>query len=624
TERALAALAKGKVDIASALLARARASGRRGAEAHYQLAESLRPGSAAAAQQHYRLALAADPGHALAHANLGALLKEQGSAVEAARLLERALELRPELPEAAFNLAMLRIDQRKWRQAEELLARFLAAQPRDADGHYWRANALMGLGDAAGARLAYAAALRAAPQYAQARWGLVMAQLPAIALSEEEQQQGVAAFARELGALQQWVRDHPKADMVRAVGAQQPFFLPYVEQDHRPLLQQYGALCASLLAGWARKVGVPAPAPAARGKLKVGIVSAHIHAHSVWHAVLRGWLEHLDPARFELHLFHTGSARDAETEWAARRVPLHQRLGEWTAWAKAISDAKFDVLIYPEIGMDAATVRLASLRLARVQLAGWGHPITSGLPTLDGYLSAEAFEPPGAQQHYSERLIALPRLGCAYRPYGTAPQKIDIASLGVQPRDRLLICPGIPFKYAPRDDALLVEVARRCQPCKLVFFRPADDAHADRLAQRLRAAFTAAGLDFEACVLFVPWQSQAAFFGLLQRAHVFLDTVGFSGFNTVMQAIECGTPVVAWEGRFMRGRFASGVLRQMGLQEWVADSVDAYAQKVASLCADDAARAAVSKQIRERRGALYNDKGSVDALAAELERLAAA
>jgi predicted O-linked N-acetylglucosamine transferase (SPINDLY family) len=156
-----------------------------------------------------------------------------------------------------------------------------------------------------------------------------------------------------------------------------------------------------------------------------------------------------------------------------------------------------------------------------------------------------------------------------------------------------------------------------------VFFRPAEDVHADKLAQRLRDVFTAAGLDFDACVLFVPWQSQAAFFGLLQKAQVFLDSVGFSGFNTVMQAIECATPVVAWEGRFMRGRFASGVLRQMGLHEWIAGSVEAYAEKVARLCNDDAARAAYVKQIHERRDALYDDKASVAALAAQLERLAA-
>jgi predicted O-linked N-acetylglucosamine transferase (SPINDLY family) len=377
------------------------------------------------------------------------------------------------------------------------------------------------------------------------------------------------------------------------------------------------------MATWARRVKVPAPQPRREvGKLRVGIVSGHVQTHSVWDALMRGWVEHLDRDRFELHLFHTGTGRDDETKWAASRVEqLHQGLGEWTAWVKAVSDARLDVVIYPEIGMDATTLRLASLRLARVQLAAWGHPLTSGLPTLDGYVTAEAFEPQDAQQHYTEKLHALPRLGSAYRPYGTRPQAPDLAQWGLAPTDRVLLAPGAAFKYGPREDALWVAIAQRCAPCKLVFFR-GNDQHAARLEQRLRFAFEAAGMDFDAHVRFVPWLPQASFFGLLQRADVFLDSVGFSGFNTAMQAVECGTPIVAWEGRFARGRFASGILRALGMQEWVADTREAYVEKVARLCEDALLRQQVKSNLLERRKALYDDQASVQALAALLEKLA--
>ena len=38
-------------------------------------------------------------------------------------------------------------------------------------------------------------------------------------------------------------------------------------------------------------------------------------------------------------------------------------------------------------------------------------------------------------------------------------------------------------------------------------------------------------------------------------------TLGFSGFNTVMQAVECGLPVVTLRGEFLRGRLGSGIKR---------------------------------------------------------------
>ena len=70
---------------------------------------------------------------------------------------------------------------------------------------------------------------------------------------------------------------------------------------------------------------------------------------------------------------------------------------------------------------------------------------------------------------------------------------------------------------------------------------------------------------------FIPTLDRARFFGLMQRAHLMLDTLGFSGFNTAIQAIECGLPVVSREGEFMRGRLGSGILRRMGMDALVAD-----------------------------------------------------
>lgn len=622
-EQALLAVVAGKDSEALRLLDRVAGQHPRVAQAHFELGNrALHRGQLDAAFGHFRRAVEHDARHAAAHANLGAVLKDRRKLPQAVTHLDTALELDPTLAQAAYNLAMIKIDQRQWEPAARLLRQSLDVQPKQADAQYWLGNALMGMGNAAEARKAYQAALRIDSHYIQARWGNVMAQLPAIAGHAGEQEESAAAFARELDKARSWFRTHSPVNAYQAVGSQQPFYLAYIEQDHRAALQAYGDLCTSLMGAWARKIPVPAPAPRQEGKIRIGVISAHIHSHSVWHAVLRGWVEHLDREQFTLELFHVGEDRDAETEWAARQVArLHHGLGDWTAWAQAVSQGRFDVLIYPEIGMDATTVRLCALRLARVQLASWGHPLTTGLPTIDGYISAQAFEQGGSQAHYNERLLALPRLGCAYRAYGTRPRPVDLATLGVTPGDRVLLCAGNSFKYAPRDDQLYVEIAHRCQPCKLMFFSGPGDLKARLLQERLRQAFMAAGLDFETSVRFVPWLPQEQFFGLLQQAHVFLDSPGFSGFNTAMQAVECGTPIVAWEGRFMRGRFASGILRELGMPEWIAESHTGFADRVLALC-DDAARARVQQQLRERRARLFGDKETVDVLATHLRELA--
>lgn len=77
------------------------------------------------------------------------------------------------------------------------------------------------------------------------------------------------------------------------------------------------------------------------------------------------------------------------------------------------SEARLDVLLYPELGMDPLTPQLAALRLAPVQVASWGHPETTGMPTIDHYLSAELFEAADSEEYYSERLVRLRILAVA-------------------------------------------------------------------------------------------------------------------------------------------------------------------------------------------------------------------
>jgi protein O-GlcNAc transferase len=86
-----------------------------------------------------------------------------------------------------------------------------------------------------------------------------------------------------------------------------------------------------------------------------------------------------------------------------------------------------------------------------------------------------------------------------------------------------------------------------------------------------------------------------------------LDTLGFSGFNTALQAIECGLPVLAREGDFMRGRLASGIMRRMGFHELVANTDEAFIQMAIQLAADSSKRKELRLEIASRRKILFED-----------------
>ncbi len=104
---------------------------------------------------------------------------------------------------------------------------------------------------------------------------------------------------------------------------------------------------------------------------------------------MKGLVRHLLRTRFELIIYHTGSERDAETQWAERHAERFISGPRSPAeWLHLIREDAPDVLFYPEIGMDPQCAKLAALRLAPLQVASWGHPITTGLPEIDLFFPA--------------------------------------------------------------------------------------------------------------------------------------------------------------------------------------------------------------------------------------------
>ena len=613
-----AALAEmGQLDAAIASYEKALAIKPDYADAHNSLAVALcQQGKSEQALASFRQAISLRPDYAEAYSNLGNALKEQGDLNAASECFRRALALRPDYAEPHNNLGNVFKIQGMLDEAIACYQQALSIKGDFVEAHCNLGNAFCDQGKQDQALACYRKALSLKPDYAQARWALTMAQIPLSGTSPGSVIASREQFIRELAELNVWFETH-QAHGYKAVGSTQPFYLAYQEENNRPLLAAYGDLCCRAMRHWylAQAFTSPSRAGDECGRIRIGIVSSHIRDHPVWHAIVKGWFRHLDQQRFSLHVFHLGSVQDAETEWAKSRSAYFEQGGRSLRhWVEAILGQTPDVLIYPEIGMDEMTVKLASLRLAPVQLSTWGHPETTGLPSIDYYLSADGLEPPEARDHYRESLLSLPHLGCCYQGSPLAQETAELAVPELDPDAPLIICPGSPFKYTPRHDWLLPAIAGKLGQCKFVFFTFTVRELSELLQQRLRQAFADAGLPYDQYVLCLPWQARPAFYGLMKRADVFLDTIGFSGFNTAMQAVECGLPIVTHEGRFLRGRLASGILKRIGLSELVVASEADYVDLAVRLVRDKQYHSSVTERIKENRHVLFDDIEPVRAL----------
>jgi predicted O-linked N-acetylglucosamine transferase (SPINDLY family) len=101
-----------------------------------------------------------------------------------------------------------------------------------------------------------------------------------------------------------------------------------------------------------------------------------------------------------------------------------------------------DILVFLDIGMTPITTQMAGLRLAPIQCLTWGHPITSGIPTIDYFLSSELMEPENCQTHYTEKLILLPKISICY-PQPKLPQKRENRSFFQLPSEAIIVTSGI-------------------------------------------------------------------------------------------------------------------------------------------------------------------------------------
>jgi protein O-GlcNAc transferase len=523
----------------------------------------------------YRRALHHKADYAEAHGNLGNVLRAQGRTDDAVTCYREALRLQPRHAEASNNLGILLLEKGLVDEAVAACSAAVAIRPDYAEALGNLGTALKEQGRHGEAMACFERALALKPDYAEARLGLAIAVIPIFVTRTEDSAAVSDKFAGSLDALRAWDAGHP-GRLQTAAGSHQPFYLAYRPGNVGGLLSRYGDLVADRSApAGLRDAGHPG-ARRVGERIIVAIVSGHVRRHPVWDMILRGLVEHVDRGRFALRLYHTGAIRDDETARARSRVECFvEGPGSPEGWRRRIIADQPDVVFFPEVGMDPTACALAVRRLAPLQIAGWGHPVTTGLPTMDLFLSGDLMEGPGADAHYRERLIRLPGTGvCTVAPGATAPEWHGPSrATGVV---RFALCHQ-PIKFDPSDDALLARIARAIGPSEFWLVSPRQHAWvSSKLHDRLAIAFRAEGLDPDAHLRVTPWLTHPQFEGFLDSMDIYLDCPAFSGYTTAWTAVHRGLPIVTLEGDFLRQRLASGLLRQIGLTEGIAATREHY------------------------------------------------
>jgi len=542
------------------------------------------------------------------------------AAAQAVASFEQAAALEPQVAMHWARLGKVQAAMREHEAAEAAFARACTLEPLNPTLQVLLAGELREQNKAEEAIDACVRALKAAPENIPAAVTRAL-MLPPVYTGLDDLERWRERYVDGLARLQArkvaWLRQPRGVLGVEATN----FYLAYQGKDDLAVQSGYSDFLASLLSAAVPDLRAPLERRSDRSRrIRVGFLSSNLKASTIG-GYFGSWISELPRDRFEVHGVLAAGIPDPRTEAFARASDNFVSVdGAADEIARTVKSLALDILVFLDAGMMPWGNLLANLRLAAVQCAAWGHPVTTGSTFVDYYLSCADMEPEDASGHYRERLVLLPGLGTRY---ALPPQveNAERAEFGLPAHRHLYLCPQSLFKIHPDTDALLLDLLARDEDAVLVFFAATTRGQRDAFVRRLEAGMKMRGLPPRQQIKLLPPVGHSDFRRVMAVADVMLDTLHWSGGSTSLDALATGLPVVTLPGRFMRGRQSAAMLRIIGVEELIASDPDQYVALALRIANDQEYRASLTSRIREGLPRLFDRPEPVAALAAALEKM---
>ena len=569
-------------------------------------------------------------------ADFGVIKRAVGELIDARKYLSKAVEATPENANFLYNLALVCADLNEIGDAEKYYEMALIINPDMPAALNNLGNIKKATHNILDARRCYEEAIKYQPEYFQAHKNLAdlmessgfdkiaiscftraihikdepgsiirkALTLPLIFDSNEEILDSRERLEIELDRLK---NDEKLSleDPVNEVGGTN-FSLAYQGLDDLSLQKEiaslYQKICPSLefsaphVDDW--MPGLEGGAP------RVGFVSSFFHEHTITKLNIN-LINGLPKSRIEVVIFSFSNVNDLWSEKVRESRHKFVSLPKNLVLArKQISEEMLDILYFTDIGMEPLTYFLAFSRLAPIQCVTWGHPVTTGIPNMDYFISSSLAETKNAESNYSEKLISIDgMLNCVARPN----QYLNVPRIR-KSQEIKIVCPQSLFKFHPDIDPLIGGILRAVPNAEVHIIDGLNPYWSILLKERLLKTL----LDVSDRVKVLPRMDTVGYSKLMLSADLILDTPHFSGGLTTLEAFAAAAPVVTIPGKFMRGRVTLAMYRQMGILDCVVNDAEEYIDVAARLCLDQDFQEIISTKIRDGHNRIFDNRKTID------------
>ena len=347
--------------------------------------------------------------------------------------------------------------------------------------------------------------------------------------------------------------------------------------------------------------------------IRVGFLSGDLVYHPVSY-ILNGIVEHMNPTKFETHIFSTTEKKDNSLQNKIRKeaTKYHELFGKKIIEVKdSIVAEDIDVLIemtgHTANGSDIMNV--LRWRPARVVANYFAYPNSYGIPEMDYKIGDSVVFPVGLEKYYVEGFCKIKGGLHTYKP-------IMELSVNHKPHEGIVFgCTNNPKKYRPNWIKSVSKILKGVEGSKLKMrYFNLDDPSIQEFYWK---EFEKHGITRDRVDLGLG-ETLNKYFESYADMDICLDPYPYNGGTINIEILYASLPYITLLGNSYVSRVGASILHQVGHPELIAKTEEQYVQMTIDL-AKDTERIKTYKQTL-RADMMKSTLGDNKAFAREFEK----
>jgi len=316
-------------------------------------------------------------------------------------------------------------------------------------------------------------------------------------------------------------------------------------------------------------------------KIKIAYFSSDFNDHPVGWSLINYFKNH-NKDKFEVLGFYLGNNFDNEVLKKIKEAFDQFFIINKKSTLEIVELCKkleLDIAIDLNGYTDGNRINLFSKRIAPVQINAIGYPGTLGVKFYDYILADRNVIPEKNQKYFAEKIIYMPNFYLPYTSNDILNKKKSRKDFNLPENQFIFFCIANIYKINPRIFLSWLKILKSTNKTCLLL-----STENKKIIQNLIEIAKENNIDEKRLIFVERLNNRSDYFTRLSLMDIFLDTFPYGAHMTAMESIKCGVPIITIKGNSFHSRVCYGLLKELKLDELIADSYEEYEKIAIQLC----------------------------------------